>query len=71
MVSIQKNGGRRQVRIDRHEFQGREGVDAREYYQTLSGEWLPTKNGLFLAPAEARQVGEAMAATAAEMEAQG
>lgn len=46
-VFIDKREGER-IRLGLNEFQGKEYVDIRQFYQVEDGEWRPTKKGVTL-----------------------
>jgi hypothetical protein len=48
------------VRVMLRDFKGKQYVDARVYYMNDTGEWLPTKKGLSMAPEMARKVADAI-----------
>jgi hypothetical protein len=55
------------VRVMLRDFKGRQYVDARIYYMSETGEWLPTKKGLSLAPDMAKKVAEHILEAVAEV----
>lgn len=59
IAEIGKNAIER-VRVRLTEYAGHRLVDARVYFEGDNGEWVPTKKGLALSPAVARQVAQAI-----------
>lgn len=56
------------LRVVLKEFRGRQYIDARMFYMSETGEWLPTKKGLSMTPEMAAQVSEAIGRALAELE---
>lgn len=48
------------VRVHLKEFKGRQYIDARIFYMSETGEWMPTKKGLSMTPELAAQVRDAL-----------
>ena len=46
---VEKREGER-IRIGLNEYEGREYIDIRQYFQNDEGEWRPTKKGVTLPP---------------------
>ena len=46
-VFVEKREGER-IRIGFNEYEGREYIDIRQYFQNEEGEWRPTKKGVTL-----------------------
>jgi hypothetical protein len=58
IVEIEK--GEDLVRVMLRDFKGKQYVDARVYYMNDTGEWLPTKKGLSMAPDMAKKIADAI-----------
>jgi hypothetical protein len=67
VADIGKNAIER-VRVRLTEYAGHRLVDARVYFEGDNGEWVPTKKGLALSPAVARQVAQAIMQASEQLE---
>lgn len=56
------------LRVVLKEFRGRQYIDARMFYMSENGEWLPTRKGLSMTPEIAARVSEAIGKALAELE---
>lgn len=57
------------IRLVLKEFKGRQYVDARVFYMSETGEWMPTKKGLSMTPEIAGQIAEGITGALKELEA--
>ncbi len=55
------------LRVVLKEFKGRQYIDARMFYMSETGEWMPTKKGISMTPEIAAKVSEAIGAALAEL----
>jgi hypothetical protein len=58
-VFIEKREGER-IRIGFNEFEDREYIDIRQYYENEEGEWRPTKKGVTLPTDKLEELKEAI-----------
>lgn len=56
---IEKREGER-VRIGINEYQGKEYIDIRVFYENDAGEWSPTKKGITLPPEKLDELKDAL-----------
>jgi len=57
-------GGSAEVRVYTQAYRGKQYVHIRLFYQTVDGEWRPTRKGVCVSPEQAREIGEALLAEA-------
>ncbi len=55
------------IRLVLKEFKGRQYVDARVFYMSETGEWMPTKKGLSMTPEIAGQIAGGIAKALEEL----
>lgn len=56
------------IRLVLKEFKGRQYIDARVFYMSETGEWMPTKKGLSMTPETAAQIAAGITSALAELE---
>lgn len=55
------------IRLVLKEFKGRQYVDARVFYMSETGEWMPTKKGLSMTPEIAAKIAEGITTALEEL----